>query len=391
MDYRFDEQRNRRGTLSLKWNVPENELPMWVADMDFPAAPEICDAILQRAQHGIFGYTYLPDEWYQAVLGWWKTRHHFEMEKEWLLFCSGIVPAIASAIRRLSAPGDKIILMTPVYNAFFRTIKENGRYVLENTMRYDGKSYTPDFEDLEKKLADPETAMLIFCNPHNPVGKIWDRETMEKIGELCCKYRVPVLADEIHCDLTDPGKEYIPFASVSEKCKKNSITFIAPTKTFNLAGIQTAAVMIPDEKVRRQIGRAFQTDGIAEPNAFAVMAAIAAYSEGGPWLDALRQYIYENKMTVKKFIEEEIPQIRLVPSEATYLLWLDCSGCARKEEPFASFLRAQTGLYLNAGELYGMDGKDFLRMNIACPRSVLREGLSRLKEGVCSYERLSPT
>lgn len=174
MDYRFDEQRNRRGTLSLKWNVPENELPMWVADMDFPAAPEICDAILQRAQHGIFGYTYLPDEWYQAVLGWWKTRHHFEMEKEWLLFCSGIVPAIASAIRRLSAPGDKIILMTPVYNAFFRTIKENGRYVLENTMRYDGKSYTPDFEDLEKKLADPETAMLIFCNPHNPVGKIWE-------------------------------------------------------------------------------------------------------------------------------------------------------------------------------------------------------------------------
>ncbi len=390
MDYRFDEQRNRRGTLSLKWNVPENELPMWVADMDFPAAPEICDAILRRAQHGIFGYTYLPDEWYQAVLGWWKTRHHFEMEKEWLLFCSGIVPAIASTIRRLTAPGDKIILMTPVYNAFFRTIRENGRYILENTMQYDGKSYTPDFEDLEKKLADPETAMLIFCNPHNPVGKIWDRETIEKIGELCWKYRVPVLADEIHCDLTDPGKEYIPFASVSEKCKKNSITFIAPTKTFNLAGIQTAAVMIPDEKVRRQIGRAFQTDGIAEPNAFAVTAAVAAYSEGGPWLDALRQYIYENKMAVKKFIEEEIPRIRLVPSEATYLLWLDCSRCARKEEPFASFLRARAGLYLNAGELYGMDGKDFLRMNIACPRSVLREGLSRLKEGVCSYERLSP-
>lgn len=382
MDYRFDEQTDRRGTFSLKWNVPENELPMWVADMDFPAAPEICETILQRVRHGIFGYTYIPDEWYEAVTGWWKTRHHFPMEKEWLLFCSGIVPAIGSTIRRLTAPGEKIILLTPVYNAFFRTIADNGRYVLKSTMRYDGTSYEADFEDLEKKLADPDAALLIFCNPHNPVGKIWDRRTMEKVGELCRKYHVPVLADEIHCDLTDPGKEYIPFASVSEACRQNSITFLSPTKTFNLAGIQTAAVAVPDEKLRNRVARALHVDGAAEPNAFAMETAIAAYSKGGPWLDALREYIFENKKTAKSFIEKEIPQIGLVPSEATYLLWLDCSRFPGKEEPLASFLRREAGLYLVAGEQYGMDGKDFLRMNIACPKSVLEDGLERLKKGI---------
>ena len=386
MDYQFDKSINRRGTLSMKWEVGESELPMWVADMDFETAPEIHEAIRKRAEHGVFGYTIIPEEWYDSIREWWKKRHHFHLKKEWLIFCTGVVPAISTAVRKLTSVAEKIVLLTPVYNIFFNSIVNNGRNVVECPLTYDGESYGVDFEKLERVLADPQTTMLIFCNPHNPVGKIWEKGTMERIGALCWKHHVVVISDEIHCELTDPGKEYIPFASVSEECKKNSITCIAPTKAFNLAGIQTAAVMVPDPYLRHQMGRALNTDEVAEPNVFAMTAAIAAYREGGPWLVGLRAYLYENKQTAKAFLEQELPDIHLVESEATYLLWLDCRELVEDTEELEQVLRKETGLYLSNGGQYGESGKSFLRMNIACAHTVLEDGLERLKTGVQAWK-----
>ena len=389
MKYDFDTPVNRRNTNSLKWDVAENELPMWVAGMDFKTAPEIQEAIEKRAAHGVFGYSVIPDEWYQAYTGWWQRRHGFTIEKDWLIFCTGVVPAISSVVRKLTTPAEKVLIQTPFYNIFFNSILNNGRVVLENSLKYDDGRYEIDFEDLEQKLSDPQTSLMILCNPHNPVGKIWDKDTLERIGEMCWKHHVIVLSDEIHCDLTDPGKEYIPFASVSEKCRENSITCMAPTKAFNLAGLQTAAVMIPGALLRHKVWRALNTDEVAEPNAFAVDATIAAFTKGDAWLDELRQYIFDNKKRTAEFVKDNIQQLKVVPSSATYLLWLDCSGLAGTATDVAEYIRQKTGLYLSEGSQYGSGGENFLRLNIACPRSALEDGLKRLQEGILSYEKLN--
>lgn len=386
MPYNFDEPVNRKNTHSLKWDVKEQELPMWVADMDFQTAPEIQEAIRERAVHGVFGYSIVPEKWYQAYMGWWERRHHFSMEKEWLVFCTGVVPAISSMVRKLTTVGENVLVQTPVYNIFFNSIVNNGRNIAESPLQYDGNTYQMDFEDLERKLSDPQTTLMILCNPHNPVGRIWSREELEQVGELCRKYHVTVISDEIHCDLTSPGQEYIPFASVSENCKNNSITCMAPTKAFNLAGLQTAAVAVPNPNLRHKVWRGLNTDEVAEPNSFAVEAAVAAFSKGEAWLDALREYIQENKNFVEDFLKKEDLHIRLVPSQATYLLWLDCremQGCAAE---FTQYLREHTGLYLSEGQQYGESGCSFIRMNIACSRSRLEDGMKRLAEGARSYE-----
>lgn len=387
--YDFDQLIDRRSSNSLKWDVKEIELPMWVADMDFQTAPEIRQALARRVEHGIFGYSIIPDEWYLAYQNWWKRRHQFLIEKQWLMFVTGVVPAISSAVRKLTTPGENILIQTPVYNIFFNSILNNGRNVLESPLKYRDGVYEIDFGDLEEKLADSQTTMMILCNPHNPVGKIWDRETLARIGALCRKHHVIVLSDEIHCDLTVPGKEYIPFASVSEDCRENSITCIAPTKTFNLAGLQTAAIMVPGEAFRNKMYRAINTDEVAEPNAFAVQAAVAAFSEGEAWLDALRTYLEENRRFAKRWLEERVPKIRLVDAEATYLLWLDCRALRGDASDFAGHLRETTGLYVSEGAQYGKCGAEFLRMNIACPRKTLEDGLKRLEEGAVIYEEWS--
>ena len=387
MPYDFDKPVNRRDTHSMKWDVKEHELPMWVADMDFQTAPEIQAAIQERAAHGVFGYSVVPEEWYQAYMGWWERRHGFSMEKEWLVFCTGVVPAISSMVRKLTTPGENVLVQTPVYNIFFNSIVNNGRNIVESPLRYDESAYQMDFEDLERKLSNPQTTLMILCNPHNPVGRIWSREELGQVGELCRKYHVTVISDEIHCDLTSPGKEYIPFASVSESCRNHSITCIAPTKAFNLAGLQTAAVAVPNPNLRHKVWRGLNTDEVAEPNSFAVEAAVAAFTKGEAWLDALRVYIQENKNYVENFLKKEVPQIRMVPSQATYLLWLDCrkmQGCATE---FTQYLREYTGLYLSEGRQYGESGSPFIRMNIACPRSRVEDGMKRLAEGVRGYEK----
>ena len=393
--YDFDTPVSRRNSFSLKWDVKDTDLPMWVADMDFQTAPEIREAIRKRAEHGIFGYTVVPEEWYQAYIDWWRFRHGFTIEKESLIFCTGAVPAISTAVRKLTTPAEQVVLLTPVYNIFFNSILNNGRRVVECPLDYDG-AYSVNFERLEAILAEPQTTMMIFCNPHNPIGMIWDRNTLAKIGMLCKKHHVIVISDELHCDLTAPGKQYIPFASVSQECRENSITCIAPTKAFNLAGLQTAAVVVPNEVLRHKMWRALNTDEVAEPNAFAITATIAAFKEGAPWLDALRDYIEENRKLVMEYVVNELPQIYVVPAEATYLIWMDCSytledlkKVRRKNHPkdlvydsvwLADTIRKKSGLYLSEGKEYGGNGDQFLRMNVAAPRSYVENGLMRLKQ-----------
>lgn len=389
--YDFDRVTDRRHTHSLKWDVGENELPMWVADMDFETAPEISAAIRARAAHGIYGYTVVPEAWQDAYIGWWQRRHDYAMERDGLIFCTGVVPAISSIVRKITTPAEKVLIQTPVYNIFFNSILNNGRQVLESPLRYENGAYEMDFDDLESKLSDPQTSLMILCNPHNPVGKIWDRETLARVGELCQKYHVSVLSDEIHCDLTDPGRDYVPFASVSPACRDNSITCIAPTKTFNLAGMQTAAVSVPNPVLRHKVWRGLNTDEVAEPNAFAVDAAIAAFTKGENWLNELRAYIFENKRTVADFLNRMFPDIHLIPSEATYLLWLDCSALSGNTDDITAFIRKETGLFLSAGAQFGGNGEKFIRMNIACPRSTLLDGLNRFREGVQAWKITSKT
>ena len=386
--YDFDKLTNRFGTGSLKWDVNEGQLPMWVADMDFETAPEIIQALQKRIEHGVFGYQNVTDDWYQAYQSWWNRRHQFKIEKDWLIFCTGVVPAISSIVRKVTTVGENVLVQTPVYNIFFNSIRNNGINILESPLVYEQGEYHIDFKDLEEKLSNPQTSLFILCNPHNPIGKIWDRETLEKIGELCDRYHVIVVSDEIHCDLTDPGYEYVPFASVSDQCRENSITCIAPTKTFGIPGIQTAAVVVPNPVLRHRVNRGLNTDEVAEPNNFAVAAAVAAFQHGDQWLTELREYLSQNKQYVRDYIGAYIPEIKVVPSNATYLLWLDCSELTDDACELQRFIEKHSGLVLTEGEEYGTPGRRFLRLNPACPRSRVQDGMERLKNSVNAYKNL---
>lgn len=379
---RFDEEINRRGTQSYKWDVGENELPMWVADMDFRTAPAIIEAMQNRVNHGIFGYSVVPDEWYEAYIGWWKKRHGLTIEKDSLIFCTGVVPAISSTVRKLTYPAENVIVITPAYNIFFNSIFNNGRNIVECELRYEQGKYELDYADLEEKCSNPQSTLLILCNPHNPTGIIWTKEQLVKIGEICAKHHVTVLSDEIHCDLTLPGKEYVPFACASQTCADISVTCIAPTKTFNIAGMQSAAVMIPNKVLRHKVWRGLNTDEVAEGNAFAADVAIAAFTKGESWLEELREYLAENRRLAEEYIKKNIPELQTVHGEATYLLWIDCKSLGMSSDELAEKIREKTGLYLSEGCEYRGDGRDFLRMNLACPKSRLEEGLLRLKKAV---------
>ncbi len=380
MDERFDRVTDRRGTGAVKWDVRENELPMWVADMDFLTAPCVRRAVEKRAAHGIFGYSDIPDAWADAYRDWWGKHHGLSFSREDLIFVTGVIPAISTAVRKFTTPAEKIVVQTPVYNHFFSSIVNNGRRVLENPLVYRGGEFDMDFDDLEEKLSDPLATMMILCNPQNPTGRIWSRDRLARVGELCKKHHVLVFSDEIHCDLTAPDCSYVPFASVDDTCRNNSITAVAPTKTFNIAGIQSAAVIVPEEGLRQRMNRALNTDEVAEPNAFAVDATVAAFSdEGWEWLTALRGYIDQNKKTVYAFLRDELPDVHAVPQDATYLMWLDVSRYTDDSEQLQREIREKTGLWLMSGAVYGGIGRRFLRLNVACPRSPLEDGLNRLK------------
>ncbi len=383
--YNFDEIIDRRGSDSMKWDVAAGELPMWVADMDFQTAPEIISALEKRVSEGVFGYTDVDDEWYEAYISWWKRRHGLTIDKKWLMFCTGVIPALSSIVRKLTTPNEKVIIQTPVYNIFFNSILNNGCQVLENPLRYEDGEYSMDFEDLEAKMADPQASLMILCNPHNPVSKIWSKEDLARVGELAKEYGVVVISDEIHCDLTAPGKDYVPFASVSDTCRQVSATCIAPTKTFSIPGIQTSAIFVPDKFLRHKIWRGINTDEVAEPNVFASHAAVAAFNEGEQWLEELREYLFANRHRVEEYVDEHIPALHVVRGDATYLVWIDISSLGVSSDVLASFIRKETGLYLSAGTAYGGSGADFLRMNVACTKATLEDGLDRLKRGVEAY------
>jgi cystathionine beta-lyase len=389
MRYDFDKQVDRTEELvdSLKWDSKPGELPMWVADMDFETVPEVQETIQKRASHGTFGYAIEPDGWSEAYVKWWKEHHHFQMQKENLIFATGAVPAISSMVRSLTNVAENVLIMTPVYNIFFNSILNNGRKVLESPMVYDGKAYHVDFEDLEKKMADPQTTLMILCNPHNPIGHIWPEEDLVRIAKLAYENHVVVISDEVHCDLVDPDKEYTPFASVSTEARENSITCLAPSKTFNLAGIQSAAVYVENPLLRQRVWRGLNTDEVAEGNAFAYEVAMAAFTYGWDWLTELRAYIYENKQFVTAFLRENLPELHLIPEDATYLLWVDISKVSDDGRKLAAFIRKETGLWVTGGDVYGGDGAKFLRINIATTRKNVADGMRRLKTGIAKYER----
>ncbi len=388
MQYDFDTVINRRNTGSLKWDVGKDELPMWVADMDFACSPEILSRLTSRLSHPVFGYTQPDDEWRTSYAEWWKKRHGLFLDEKRLLFCSGVVPAISSLVRRLSHAGENVVLLTPVYNIFFNSVLNNGRKALECPLVYDKKdhSYNIDFPLLEKLLSLPETSLLLLCNPHNPVGRVWSPEELSKIGFLCKKNFVTVISDEIHCDIVFSPKKYTPFALSGDDSKNVSVTCFSPTKTFNLAGIQTSAVYAPNERLFNQVFRSLNNDEIAEPNVLACETAIASFSYGEPWLKEALSYIEKNRRYSKEYIEKNLPLFSLTSSFATYLLWIDISSLTDMTgKEFCDLLRCKTGLILSDGNQFGRGGEHFVRMNIACPKTLLDDGLNRLSSFYQSF------
>ena len=385
MRYDFDTFPDRKKTNSVKWDVLPGELPMSLADMDFITAPCITEAVINRAEKGAFGYTDVPDEWYNSIISWWSRRHGLEMKRGELIFCTGVVPAISCLVKRFTNIGDRVLVLTPVYDIFYHSIENAGRITLESPMRRVKNGYEIDFADLEEKLARPLTTLMILCNPHNPSGTLWTKKQLEKIGKLCFKHHVTVISDEIHCDIVDPGKKYVPFASVCPECASNSVTCISASKAFSVAGLQSAAVFVPDERLRNIAVRGLNSDEVAEPNCFAAIATAAAFDKGEPWLDELNEYIAENKRFACEFITKNLPSVALFDQPATYLMWLDCRALCQDTDELYEFLRENTGLILSPGKKYRGDGMLYLRMNVACPRDKLLDGLKRFEKGVRSF------
>ena len=394
MKYNFDSIIDRKNTNSLKWDLFDDEYPMWVADMDFYASPFIYESVNRKAKHGVYAYSFVNDEVFDSYIAWWK-RYGIDMEKDELLFATGVMPSITSIIRAFSDVGDNVLIQTPVYHVFFYVILDNDRNVLENQLIYAPDSddvetaYAIDFDDLEEKFKDPKTKLMLLCNPHNPIGRIWDKETLEKIALLAKKHDVIVVSDEIHCDLTDPNVAYVPFASLDDDLSNRSFTCISPSKTFNIAGLQSSAVFTRSKELYECLERQLTIDCFNHPNIFAIDATIAAY-KSEDWLNELKEVLFNNKMIVKEFLEDEIPEIRLVPANATYLLWLDISKLNNDfdsdSKELSEFLREEIGLFLSPGVQFGENGDDFLRMNIACPEEMLIEGLNALKEGIIKFK-----
>jgi cysteine-S-conjugate beta-lyase len=382
MRYNFDEIIQRRDSNSYKWDwaIDEEVLPMWVADMDFRTAQPIIDALALRVQHGVFGYTKVPLAYFDAVTGWFARRHNFFFDKEWLLFTTGVVPALSAIIRALTNPGDKVIAQSPVYNCFFSSIRNNGCELVSNNLVYKNGVYSIDFDDLETKAGDPKVKLLLLCSPHNPVGRVWTKEELLQIGEICIRNNVIVVSDEIHCDLVYPLYRHIPFASISKDFLYNSVTCTAPSKTFNLAGLQVANILAADEVIRKKIDKALNINEVCEISPFAVEALIAAYNEGVEWLEELKRYLYGNFNYLKGSFAQYLPQFHVLPLEATYLAWIDCSVLKQSSKETAKTLLDRKNLRINEGTIYGKAGEGFVRLNFACPRQLLIKGLSKIKE-----------
>lgn len=378
MKYDFDKTIDRRATNSYKWDsAPEGVLPMWVADMDFRTAPAIIDALQKRVVHGIFGYTRVPDAYYDAVTSWFSRRHGWDIDREWIIYTSGVVPAVSAVIKALTVPGDKVIVQTPVYNCFFSSIRNNGCEIVSNPLRRTADTYEMDFDALERCAADPRAKVMLLCNPHNPAGRVWTPDELTRLGNICLRNGVTVVADEIHCELVYQGFKYTPFASLSDAFLHRSVTCVSPSKAFNIAGLQIANIVAFDNDLRSRIDKAININEVCDVNPFGVAATIAAYNEGEEWLNQLVDYLHGNYEAMAEFCRRELPEFPITRLEGTYLVWMDCSSLGMSSDALEHALLDDARLWLNAGTMYGAEGEGYMRWNIACPRSVMLDGLNR--------------
>ena len=384
MKYNFDEIIPRRGTNSYKWDSAGDAdiLPMWVADMDFRTAPPVVEALRKRVEHGIFGYVRVPDVYYAAVTNWFARRHDWQIEKEWIIYTTGVVPALSAVIKALTAPGDKVMVQTPVYNCFFSSIRNNGCGMIANPLIYRNGTYQIDFADLEQKAADPSVKVLLLCNPHNPAGRVWTKQELTRIGDICIRNNVWVVADEIHCELVFPGHTYIPFASISQEFLMHSVTCTSPSKAFNLAGLQIANIISADTDIRTKIDKAINVNEVCDVNPFGVEAVMAAYNDSEEWLEELKQYLFDNYNFLRAYFAEYLPEFPVSILEGTYLVWVNCSVLNQSSDEIIKTLLEKEKLWVNEGSLYGEAGEGFIRINIACPRQQLIEGLNRLRRAL---------
>ena len=387
MEYDFSRPTDRRGTDSYKWDsAPETDIiPLWVADMDFETFPDITEALQRRVAHGIFGYTRVPEAYYEAVCNWFGKHHGWHINREDIIYTSGVVPAVSAVIKALTLPGDQVIVQGPVYNCFFSSIRNNGCETVSNSLIYNKEElrYEIDFDDLERKLAHERARLMLLCNPHNPGGRVWTRDELTRMAELCHKYGVRVVSDEIHCELTLYDNEYVPFGSLPDELSRGSITCCSPSKAFNTAGLQIANIVCRDAEVRNRIDRAININEVCDVNPFGVIALQAAYSdEGYKWLTQLRAYISSNYDLLRERFARELPKCKVMRMEGTYLAWIDCTQLHIPSDEIEKMLMHENKVWVNAGSMYGTEGAAFIRINMACTSELLNEGITRIVNGL---------
>ena len=377
MKYDFDELVERRGTNCVKWDESPSDdvIPLWVADMDFRVSPAIQKALLQRVEHGVFGYNIVPESYYEAVISWFRRRHQWEIQRQWILYTTAVVPAMSCVIKALTMPGEKVLILSPAYNCFFSSIKNNGCEVLESPLKPVGDSFEVDFIDFEAKCSDEKTTLFLLCNPHNPCGRVWTREELQRMYDVCKKHGVKVISDEIHCELIMPNYQFVPFGTITDDC----VVMNSPSKNFNTAGLQIANIICSHPSWRRRIDRAININEVCDVNPFGIVALQAAYNESEDWLDELNQYLWENYTFLCDFIDRNIPLWKVCRLEGTYLPWVDVSAMNILVQQLCDRLLMEAGVWINPGTMYGPEtGTGYVRFNIACPRSRLKEALERI-------------
>lgn len=401
MKYDFDREIDRSGTQCAKWGViqdcdnpsrwhatddyaGENRvLPLWVADMDFPSPQPVVEALVRRARHGIFGYTMRTDSYDRAVVSWMQRRHGWTIQPDWIVATPGVVPAIHFLIRTFTRPGEKVLIQRPVYYPFFSAIETNGAEIVSSSLILSDSRYEMDLAEVEVKAADPSTTLMILCSPHNPVGRVWTREELTRIGEICLRHKVLVIADEIHADLVYPGVTFTPFAAMDERLARRTVVCTAPSKTFNLAGLHTSNIIISDPQLRQRFQQTLNSCGMGKwANPFGVVACETAYREGEAWLSQVMAYIEGNLNYMQQFIADHIPGLKVIRPEGTYLVWLDCRGLGLDKWALKRLMLEKARIFLDEGFIFGPEGEGFERINIACPRPILQEALARLRRAV---------
>lgn len=382
MTFNFDLVKDRKNSYSVKWDIDEGPvIPLWVADMDFKTAPPIIQALEKRAASGIYGYTLVPKDYKQAVKSWWDKRFSVQIKEEWIQLANGVIPALSAVLEALLDPGQAVLIQTPVYNYFEKAVRQQGCALHTNPLVHTDQGYQVDWKDFEDKLALEETKIFLLCNPHNPVGRVFSKEELRQMGQLCAKYGVFVVADEIHRDLVYPPNIYEPYMFSHPGFLESSLTLSSPSKTFNLAGLKTANMLIANPEVRKKLVRVLDRNETSEPNVFGVDGLIAAYEEGEAWLEELLIYLKKNMDFTQGFLKEHLPHIKMTSPEATYLVWLDCRAYAASSQDIYHKLLEKSKVRVNPGHIYGEGGQGFIRLNVACPRSILEEGLERLVKG----------